>query len=126
MEGKRKILVADDEEVIRDLFYDFLDGKGYEVVTANDGKEAIDKIKEEEIDAAFIDVILPGKDGLEVLREIKKIRPGVEVIMITAYEVKDELKAARQEGAYACLQKPFRVKEVIDILEKIFSGAKNE
>lgn len=124
MESKGKVLVVDDEEIILTFFCDLLGQRGYDIILARNGQEAIEKIKEEEFDVAFIDAIMPVIDGLEVLRMIKKIRPSAKSIMITAYAVEDLMKQAVQEGAYACIRKPFGIKEILEPLEKILFGPK--
>jgi len=78
-----KILVADDEVVIRDLFKRILETKGHQVVTTKDGSEALDKVKEEPFDIIFLDIVMPGIGGLKACQTIEKINPEAKIVMMT-------------------------------------------
>jgi CheY-like chemotaxis protein len=80
--------------------------KGYAVHTAHDGLEAIDKVKQMAIDVIFMDVKMPGMDGVETYKVIKRTRPGTPVTMITAYAVDELLEEAMREGAHGVMYKP--------------------
>lgn len=82
MMGK-KILVVDDEKPIADILKFNLEKEGFEIVMAHDGDEAIEKATEEQPDMVLLDIMLPGKDGLEVCREIRKSSE-MPIIMLTA------------------------------------------
>ena len=101
-----KILVVDDEIEACNALKEFLDTKGYEVCTAQDGKTALDKVRELRPQLVLLDMIMPGMHGIEVLRGIKKIDPKIGVIMVTV--VTDEAKAKKtlQLGAYDYITKP--------------------
>jgi len=116
-----KILVADDEAVIRDLFRRILETKGHQVTMAKDGSEALDKIKEEPFDVVFLDIVMPGIGGLKACQTIEKINPEVKIVMMTGYgtEVEEEIGKSLKAGAYECLYKPFTIKELLDTLEKV-------
>ena len=112
-----KVLIADDEKIIRDFFARLLGLKGYEVTTAKDGYEAIKEVKKSSFNVIFLDVRMPGLDGLETLREIRKIDKDVPVVMITGFAVEEVLKEAEKEGAYSSIKKPF---EIGDSVKKPF------
>ena len=116
-----KILVADDEVVIRNLFKRLLETKGHQVVTAKDGSEALDKIKEEPFDIIFLDIVMPGIGGLKACQTIEKINPEAKIVMMTGYgaEAEEEIEKSLRAGAYECLHKPFTIKELLDTLEKV-------
>lgn len=101
-----KILVVDDEIEACNALKEFLDTKGYEVCTAQDGKTALDKVRELRPQLVLLDMIMPGMHGIEVLQGIKKIDPNIGVIMVTV--VTDEAKAKKtlQLGAYDYITKP--------------------
>ena len=101
-----KILVVDDEIEACNALKEFLDMKGYEVYTAQDGETALDKVRELRPQLVLLDMIMPGMHGIEVLRGIKKIDPKIGVIMVTV--VTDEAKAKKtlQLGAYDYITKP--------------------
>ncbi|MED1425532.1 cell wall metabolism DNA-binding response regulator WalR, partial [Bacillus altitudinis] len=79
----KKILVVDDEKPIADILKFNLEKEGFEIVMAHDGDEAIEKANEEQPDMVLLDIMLPGKDGLEVCREIRKSSE-MPIIMLTA------------------------------------------
>jgi DNA-binding response OmpR family regulator len=85
-----KILVVDDEKNILKLYKAELEDEGYEVVMANSGKEAIELFKTENPDLVTLDIMMPDIDGIQVLRQLKQERPQVPVIMLTAYDYRDD------------------------------------
>ena len=83
--GKRTILVVDDEESIRFLYREELEEEGYTVITAEDGEEALRKVRKEKPDLITLDIRMPGMDGIEVLHRIREMDKNIPVIMSTAY-----------------------------------------
>lgn len=118
-ENKIRVLVADDEKIIRDFFSRLLSLQGLEVVVAQDGYKTVELAKESSFDLFFLDVKMPGLDGLETYRKIRQINPEAVVVMMTAYAVEDILEQAQKEGAYASIRKPFNISEIKDIVDKI-------
>ena len=112
MSNKIKILVVDDEAVMRDTISDWLEEKGYNAISVCSGMEAIEKVKTESFNAAFVDLKMPGLDGIEVLRAMKRINPDISVIIMTAYATIETAIKAMKEGAYNYLVKPFSLDEV--------------
>ncbi len=103
-----RILIIDDEEGIRFTFKKFLSSENYEVATAKDFDEAIDFISSTEFDVIFADIILRGKTGMDVLREIKKRKLSCPVIMITGYPNIDTASEAVRLGAFDYIPKPIQ------------------
>jgi two-component system response regulator HydG len=103
-----KVLVVDDEESIRFTFESFLADEGYEVVTAKDYHEAIQKISETGFDLIFVDIILGGKTGMDLLRKLKKENYTCPVVMITGYPNIDTASDAVRLGAFDYISKPVR------------------
>jgi len=99
MQKKNKILIVDDEAIIRDSLRDWLTDAGYEVLTAGNGVEGLELVRKEKPGVAVIDLVLPGSDGLDLLRKAKQIQPGIQVIIITAYSSVHTAIAAIKEGA---------------------------
>jgi two-component system NtrC family response regulator len=114
--SKEKILIVDDEKMLRELLYEVLVEEGYEVITAYNGEEAIKKIHKHNIDLALVDIKMPILGGMEVLWAIKEFDPNIGVIMMTAYGELETAILAMELGAYDYLLKPFDNLEVIGII----------
>lgn len=115
---KIKVLVVDNEESLRKSLAEVLKLEGYDIVTAGDGYSAIDMVKNDYFDIALIDIKMPGINGVEAFEKIKKISPSTIVVMMTAYTVEDLVAQATNEGAYACIYKPFDVEEIVKLIQK--------
>lgn len=85
-----KIMVVDDEKNILKLYKAELEDEGYTVVTANSGREALDMYEQEEPDIITLDIMMPEMDGIQVLRQIKQKAPEIPIIMLTAYDYRDD------------------------------------
>ena len=112
----QRILVVDDEIEICNLLKDFLTSKGYEVYTALDGQTAITKVKQERPHIVLLDIMMPGMDGIETLRAIKKVNPKVAVIMVTAIADNELGLRTLELGAYDYICKPFELTYLEDVL----------
>jgi DNA-binding NtrC family response regulator len=118
-EKNTRILIVDDQVGMLETFTDILEAKGYHVETAEDGFTAIDKVKQNPFDIIFMDIKMPGINGVQTFREIKKINEKTRVIMMTAYAVEDLIKEAIEEGAYTVIYKPFNMENVIRTIERV-------
>lgn len=114
-----RILIADDEKEIRDLFVESLSRQGFEVVAAKDGREAVEVIKKGGVSAAFLDIRMPGLNGIEALQEIVEISPGTQVVMITGHYEDSTVNEALRKGSCLCLMKPFKVRDVLALLDML-------
>jgi len=126
-DAMRKILFVDDDASILDAAKTALEAYGYEVITAQSGMECLEKIKDADI--VFLDIKMPGMDGIEALRKIKKRNPAMPVVMITAYATVDTAIEAMKEGAFDYIRKPFDIEElegsILAAIEEIkFEGLK--
>ncbi|MGO4937462.1 response regulator YycF [Fundicoccus sp. Sow4_H7] len=108
----KKILVVDDEKPISDIIEFNLKNEGYEVVKVYDGDEAVEMFKKEDPDLVILDLMLPGKDGLEVCREIRK-DSAVPIIMLTAKDSEIDKVLGLELGADDYVTKPFSNRELI-------------
>ncbi len=117
--SRYKILIVDDEEIMRSSLSDWLKEDGYQVVALSDGYEAIDRVKAEEWDLAVVDLKMPKIDGLEVLKRISKIKPQLPVVIITAYATVDTAVVAMKEGAADYIVKPFNPEEISLVIAKL-------
>ncbi|MGQ0417248.1 cell wall metabolism DNA-binding response regulator WalR, partial [Bacillus sp. HC-TM] len=107
-----KILVVDDEKPIADILKFNLEKEGFEIVMAHDGDEAIEKANEEQPDMVLLDIMLPGKDGLEVCREIRKSSE-MPIIMLTAKDSEIDKVLGLELGADDYVTKPFSTRELL-------------
>ncbi len=103
---KKRVLIVDDEKVMRESLRDWLKDS-YEVTTAETGEETIEMIKNQDFDALIIDVRLTGKSGIDVLKEVKQIKPQINSIVMTAYPSVDLAVEAMKAGAIEFIVKPF-------------------
>ena len=109
---KDKILVADDEQSMREFLDIMLKKEGYKVSLASNGEEVVKLIDNDLFDLVLLDIRMPKLDGLSALKRIKAIAPETIVIMITAYASADTAIKAMKEGAYDYITKPFKVEEI--------------
>jgi DNA-binding response OmpR family regulator len=112
----RKVLVIDDEPGIIDIVETNLLGEGFEVVSARDGKEGLEKIRSEKPDLVVLDVMMPEMDGWQVLKEVEKDpdTAGIPVIMLTAKAADEDYIHGLEEGAVEYLTKPFFPQELVN------------
>lgn len=116
---RSRILVVDDEEIMRSSLSDWLKEDGYDVVAVEDGFKALEKVKQEEWDLAVVDLKMPKMDGLEVLKKMNKMKPKLPVIIITAYATVDSAVMAIKEGAADYIVKPFNPEEISVVIAKL-------
>ena len=114
-----KVLVVDDEPGMRLTLEGIIEDEGYDVVGASDGYQAIEMARQTPFDLIFISMKMPGIDGVDTYREIKKLSPGSVVFMMTGFIAEELVKDALQEGAYAVIYKPFEVTQIIDIVRSV-------
>ncbi|MBW2737607.1 MAG: response regulator [Deltaproteobacteria bacterium] len=110
---KHKLLLVDDEEIMLKYLSRFLIKRGFDITTAMNGGEALEKIKQQDFIAVLLDVLMPGMDGIETLREIKKIKPMTEVIMLTGHASVQVAIEGMKLGAFDYLMKPFDRDELV-------------
>ncbi len=113
---KANILVVDDELYIGDLIRDSLKDQGHNVTVLNNGEEAIEKFKEHHFDIAFVDYMLPGCTGLEVIKHIRGHNPHTSLILITGSVNSSVAESAVAEGATSFLQKPFTFDQIRNVV----------
>ena len=118
MPEEAKILVVDDELIVCRSCLRILEGVGYEVETVQNGKAALERVREKPFDMVIVDLKMPGIDGIEVLRSIKKTNPEIIVIMITGYSTVETAVEAMKLGAFDYIPKPFTPDELEIIVEK--------
>jgi DNA-binding NtrC family response regulator len=117
-ETKGTIHVIDDEPIIHEVLSQILAAEGYEVELSSSGEEALEKHSAQAFDFSLLDLLMPGLDGIEVLKQIKRIDPRAVIIIITAYASVESAIAAMKMGAYDYIQKPFKHDELILTIER--------
>ncbi|MFA6542751.1 MAG: sigma-54 dependent transcriptional regulator [Bacteroidota bacterium] len=119
MKQQLSILIIDDEESQRVILKGFLANKGYSVIEANSGTAGVGKAKKAFVDVVLTDFKMPDKNGLEVLREIRRINPEIAVVLMTAFGTIENAVEAMQAGAYSYLSKPIDLDELEMMLHRI-------
>lgn len=118
-----KVLVADDEKSVRDACIKVLKRLGFDTFSASSGTEAIDIASENSIALAILDIKMPDKNGIETLRELKKLRPDARVIMITGFASIDSAVEAMRYGASDYVRKPFHIEDLEASVRRVFAVA---
>jgi len=124
MREKVKILVVDDEAIMRQSLRDWLSDVGHEVLTAGNGFQALEIIEKEKPGIVIADLVMPGMDGIELLKKAKETSPNIEVIIITAYGSIPTAINAIREGAYGYIEKPFCPDQAELLIDKLVEHQK--
>ena len=118
MIGNARVLLVDDEEQFVEAMAQRLEVRDFVVITACSGDEALAKLNEQDIDVVVLDVLMPGKDGVQTLREIKNAKPLTEVIMLTGNATVQTAIDGMKLGAYDYLMKPAETENLVDKITK--------
>src|SRR5215469_10007664 len=106
------VLVVDDEAPLRGVLKNSLSANGCDVEEARNGDEAVEAIKRRSFDLVLLDMNMPGMDGLDACREIRKLAPGSGIVMLTVRDTEDDKVGALEAGADDYVTKPFRLREL--------------
>lgn len=120
--GNKNVFVIDDEPQILSLFEDALSRHGYTVTSATDGESGLATLKTLKPDIIFLDLKLPGMNGAQILQGIRRLYPKVPVVIITGYPRDSLVDSAIKLDAFACLVKPFSMRDVVAIIETVDLG----
>jgi two-component system phosphate regulon response regulator OmpR len=115
----KKVLIVDDDARLRKLLKEYLEGNDFQVLALEDGAEALSTVRKESPDMVILDIMLPGKDGLEVLREIRTVH-SVPVIMLTAKGEETDRIVGLELGADDYLPKPFNPRELLARMKAVW------
>lgn len=121
-----RVLIVDDEASIRDLLGDYFGSVGYQVVTADDGEEALAAFQPGRFDCVIADLFMPRIDGLELLKRIRRQDKHVLFIMVTGFPGLDSAIDAMKEGAYDYITKPFHLDDIRLKVERAIHARKTE
>ena len=116
------ILVVDDEPSIRNLLSRFLSRSGYTVLESADGRDALEQLRQRKVDLLISDIVMPERDGLEILRALRKDFEGLKVIVMSGAFDGRFLRTAEMLGAHATLQKPLKINLVLDTIRQVLAA----
>ena len=114
-----KILIVDDDKVLRNELAEYLTREGHEVQSVDSGKEALKMVRKKDYKLLFTDLKMPGMNGIDVLREVKKLRPNIHMVKITGYGTIDSAVEAMKIGADDYIRKPFEMDQLCSIIDDI-------
>lgn len=123
---ENSVLIVDDEPIVRESIRDWLKDAGYEVATAETGEEALEMIKKQDFRVIVLDVRLPGKTGMTVLKEVKALKPEIKSIVITAYPSAELATEAMKLGAIDYLIKPIAPDDLERLIRETLLKCKSE
>jgi len=117
-----RVLVIDDEEQVRTLIREVLEGAGHEVIEARNGREAMKLYEANPTCVVITDLVMPEQDGLETIREVRRRFPAVKIIAVSGAQQKlnlDLLYVAEKLGALRTLEKPFEIRKLVALVEEL-------
>jgi DNA-binding NtrC family response regulator len=117
---KIRVLLVDDEREFTDVLAERLETRDFEVTKAFSGDEALEILRDHHVDVVVLDVLMPGKDGITTLQEMKSLKPIVEVIMLTGHGTVETAVEGMKLGAFDYLMKPTETKDLIEKLVKAY------
>ena len=117
---KPRLLLVDDEEMFVEYLSKRLIGRKYDVTICLSGEDALKKVRNNDFDVVILDVLMPGIDGIETLREIKKIKPLIEVVMLTGHASLESGVEGMNFGAYDYLMKPCDTEDLVSKINKAY------
>jgi len=122
--GEGRILVVDDEDLVLEVTREILESRGFDVLTAAGGREAVELFRQhrDEIAAVILDMTMPEMDGEEVFETIRQLNPEVRVIMMSGYSRKKVPRQVFETSQGGFLHKPFRPQDLMDKLREVFAG----
>ena len=116
-----KILVVDDKKVIQDFFDFTLGYYGHHITVVQDPDLVVGLVKQKVFDILFLDMIMPYKNGLDVLKEVKNACPQLPVVMMSGYSLQEQRDEAVRLGAKGCLKKPFELEDVRQVIKLVIA-----
>jgi CheY-like chemotaxis protein len=126
-----KILIVDDDPAVQTTVRLLLERAGHQIVTASDGRRALDQLQSDDFDLLFLDIFMPGMDGFETMRLVRQQHPSIQIIVISGHSIPsdtnpspDFLTMATKLGAVRSLQKPFRPDALLQTVAACLEAAK--
>ena len=122
-ERQASVLIVDDEPGMTETMSAILEHLGYDVEVADNGFEAIERVKTRPFDVVLMDIRMPGINGVETCKEIKSLRPDTAVMMMTAYSVEELVAEALERGAHGIMHKPLDIRRALEFIERVKESA---
>jgi len=116
-----KLLLVDDEQEFVETLAERLEARGFRVETALDGDQGVAKLREFQPDVVILDVLMPGKDGIDTLKDMKTLNPLVEIMMLTGHATIDTAIGGLKLGAFDYLKKPTDTKELMEKILRAYA-----
>jgi DNA-binding NtrC family response regulator len=123
MSAKNRILVVDDEEALRMVLSSELEGEGYKVASAADGREAINILTSTEFDLVLLDIKMPNVDGFEVLKFSKERWPNTKIVMLTGFADLKNAIESKKLGAEDFISKPYDLVDLLTTVERVLTNS---
>jgi CheY-like chemotaxis protein len=114
-----RILVVDDESYLRELIRETLRTRQYDATTASNGAEALDLLSRGKYDIVVTDVVMPGMEGLELVKQIRRLYPQIRILVLTGYPRSADIGDFLAEGVDDFLPKPFRANDLVAVIRKV-------
>jgi excisionase family DNA binding protein len=121
---KGSVLIVDDDAMIQEILKEIVQNQDYTVFTADTGESALDQISEQHFDLIFLDLLLPGLSGTDILEAIKEKDKDVVVVVVTAFADEPIALKAMSLGPLLLVRKPFREKDIVEVLNIVMKGKK--
>lgn len=119
MAASKVVLVVDDETGYRDMIQYALGKFGYRVLTAASGPEALDILQKNKVNIVLTDMKMSPMDGLDTVIAVRKLRPGMPIVLMTGYAIEERVAEALERKASTCLRKPFNVDELHSVIHAV-------
>ncbi|MGM0652018.1 MAG: response regulator transcription factor [Bacillota bacterium] len=123
MTEKQVILVAEDDPGLNRLISFKLQKEGYQVISAFDGKEALNTALNENISAITLDIMMPFLDGIQVLKKVRAVKPDLPVVVLSVKSRENDLHQALELGANAYMTKPFQPEQLVEKLKQVLGSS---
>jgi excisionase family DNA binding protein len=119
--GNFRILVIDDEPIIRELFKKIFDFNGYEIIAAENGAAGLQKLTDFNPDLVFLDLVMPKMDGSQILKEIRAVKPQLPVVIITGYPDSECMNRVLEFGPITVLKKPLSIDDIKSVAQSVLN-----
>jgi DNA-binding NtrC family response regulator len=119
---KMRILIVDDEEIVLESCRKVLEADGYDVLLAGSADQALERMRDEPPDLLLVDIKMPERDGVYLIREVRKERTDIPIVLMTGYTTKETVAQAAQIGVATLIAKPFTPDELAETVRGVLKG----